>query len=194
MKNHRLIFREDWAEIPAARPITQEHVVNTNLILGLHGPGQHELKKSHHEELLNDPYYIWSGKCSGNWALSFRHADYLINFDLGGLVKWRTKQSGTRKLHVIVKQFNGPWFVGRDATGPSSDWTVSEIDITSTTWIAMDIDKVEPIGKPISMPMSTIDAIGFSDLCSGEGSNNCSRIDWIEVWANAIPRPGRNNQ
>lgn len=194
MKNCRLIFREDWAEIPAARPITQEHVANTNLILGLHGPGQHELKKSHHEELLNDPYYIWSGKCSGNWALSLKHASYLIIFEQGALVKWRTKQSGTRMLRVIVKQLNGPWFVSREATGPSSHWAVSEIDITATTWMPMDIDKVEPIGKPINMPAGTVDAIGFSDLNPGGGSNNCSRIDWMEVWARAIPRSSHNNQ
>jgi hypothetical protein len=34
-----LFFREDWKEIPAATPVTQEHVVNKELILGLYGPG-----------------------------------------------------------------------------------------------------------------------------------------------------------
>ena len=34
-----MFFREDWKEIPAATPVTQAHVVNKDLILGLYGPG-----------------------------------------------------------------------------------------------------------------------------------------------------------
>ena len=30
-----LFFREDWKEIPAATPVTQAHVMNRDLILGL---------------------------------------------------------------------------------------------------------------------------------------------------------------
>src|SRR5688572_26719766 len=63
-----LFFREDWKEIPAATPVTQEHVVNKDLILGLHGPGRDSIKKSHHDDPADDPYYIWSGLCKGNWG------------------------------------------------------------------------------------------------------------------------------
>ncbi|MBI5008171.1 MAG: hypothetical protein HZB98_00620, partial [Bacteroidia bacterium] len=34
-----LFFREDWKEIPAATPVTQKHVANPDLLLGLYGPG-----------------------------------------------------------------------------------------------------------------------------------------------------------
>lgn len=193
MKNYQLIFREDWAEIPAARPVTQEHVANPNLILGLYGPGKHEIKKSHHDELIGDPYYIWSGKCSGNWALSLKHKSLLFDLGEGAVIKWRTKQSGTCMLRVIVKQLNGPWFISHDATGPSAHWTVSNIDVASTTWMALDIDTVEPVEQAIKPQMGKIDEIGFSDLSIGGGSHSCSRIDWLEVWANAIPRPERIN-
>ena len=60
-----LFMREDWKEIPAATPVTQDHVVNKDLILGLYGPGCDSIKKSHHESPADDPYYIWSGYLPG---------------------------------------------------------------------------------------------------------------------------------
>ena len=65
-----LFFREDWKESPAATPVTQEHVVNSNLLLGLYGPGKDGIKKSHHDRPADDPYYIWSGTCAANWAVA----------------------------------------------------------------------------------------------------------------------------
>ena len=35
-----LFFREDWKEIAAVTPVTQEHVANPALLLGLYGPGK----------------------------------------------------------------------------------------------------------------------------------------------------------
>ena len=81
----KLVFREDWKEIPAATPVTQEHVANPNLILSLYGPAKDEIKKSNHPPIPNDPYYIWSGDCKGNWALSLRNRDKWV--DLTGDAK-----------------------------------------------------------------------------------------------------------
>lgn len=189
LKAYQLIFREDWAETPAARPVTQEHVANPDLVISLHGPGQHEIKKSHHEELENDPYYIWSGKCSGNWALTLKHRRLLVDFSSGGVVRWRTRQSGTRQLHLIIKLENGPWLVSLDATGPSADWQEGEVDIGSTRWECLDIHSIMPKGALPNFLMNRVDAIGFSDLMHGGGSGECSRIDWIEVWGKPISRP-----
>jgi hypothetical protein len=65
-----LFFREDWKEIPFALPITSEHVSNPELRMETHGPGKLGIKKSHHAEIENDPFYIWSGKCELSWGLS----------------------------------------------------------------------------------------------------------------------------
>ena len=35
-----LFFREDWKEIAAVAPVTQEHVANPALLLGLTGPAR----------------------------------------------------------------------------------------------------------------------------------------------------------
>ena len=61
--NDSLFFREDWKEIPFALPITPEHVANPDLRMEIHGPGKLGIKKSHHAEIENDPFYVWSGRC-----------------------------------------------------------------------------------------------------------------------------------
>lgn len=188
LKTYQLIFREDWAETPAARPVTQDHVANPDLLISLHGPGHHEIKKSHHEEMENDPYYIWSGKCAGNWGLSLRHRRFLVDFSSGGVVRWKTRQSGIRQLHLIIKLEDGPWFVSIDSTGPSADWQVGEIDIGATQWEYLDINTISTKGAAPNLQTNKVDAIGFSDLMRGGESGNCSRIDWIEVWGNPISR------
>jgi|GEM_PF-3608381 len=73
-----LFFREDWKEIRPAIPVTQEHVVNKDLILGLYGPGLDSIKKSHHDTPADDPYYIWSGISVGNWAVTLKKKNHLL--------------------------------------------------------------------------------------------------------------------
>ena len=65
-----LFFREDWKEIAAVAPVTQEHVANPALLLGLYGPGKDGVRKSHHDTPKDDPYYIWLGSCPSNCAIA----------------------------------------------------------------------------------------------------------------------------
>ena len=55
-----LFFREDWKDIAAATPVTQEHVASPALLLALYGPGKEGVKKSHHDTPRDDPYYMSS--------------------------------------------------------------------------------------------------------------------------------------
>lgn len=41
----KLILKHEWTTLPPTRPVTQDHVKNANLRLGLHGKGGHQLKK-----------------------------------------------------------------------------------------------------------------------------------------------------
>jgi hypothetical protein len=47
-----LLYREDWKELPAAIPASQEHVSNPNLLIERYGPGKEQIKKSHHDQLF----------------------------------------------------------------------------------------------------------------------------------------------
>jgi len=183
-----LFFREDWKESQAATPVTQEYVVNSNLLLGLYGPGKDGIKKSHHDRPADDPYYIWSGTCAANWAVALRHKEAYV--DLTGLakVRWRSKQAGFRQLRLIVKPAGGNWLVSDLADGPSVDWREYEFNIQDIHWRRLDIAKVVESAWVDKPDLARVDEIGFTDLMAGGETPACSRLDWIEVYGKAVKR------
>ena len=126
-----MLFREDWKEIPAEIPVTQKHVSNPDLILNLYGVGSDSLKKSHHGD---DPYYIWSGRCLANWALTLKHRAYFADLSGHAKIIWRTKQAGFRQLRIVLKLNNGTWLVSDLSDGLSHDWRISEFKLRDITW------------------------------------------------------------
>lgn len=183
-----LFFREDWKEIPAATPVTQSHVSNNDLILNLYGIGADSIKKSHHPTPADDPFYIWSGTCLDNWAVTLKNSKYFA--DLSGFAKimWRSKQSGLHNLHIILKLADGTWLVSDLSDGPSRDWRIQEFNLMDITWYLLDIRSVV-VKTPAKTPdLSKVDEIGFTDLMRGGQSDACSRLDWIEVYGKSVKR------
>jgi hypothetical protein len=190
---HGQVLREDWKEIPWALPVTQEHVANPMLNLELHGPGLKGIKKSNHDHIKNDPFYIWSGKCERNWALSLSHKKSLIDLSAADAkVRWRSRQSGKEhQLHLILRLPGDRWIVSEECDGLSEDWHEFEFDISKLNWRHLDIITVTA-GEQLEAPkLNRVDAIGFTDLRPGNGSKQCSRLDWIEVHGKTIDRPAR---
>ena len=181
-----LFFREDWKEIPAAKPVTQEHANNPDLILTRHGPGELGIKKSHHDQPADDPFYIWSGEADGNWAASLRHRTSFV--DLTGLskIRWRTKQAGYRQLRIIVKLAGGTWLVGDQADGPSNDWRICEFNISDLRWRRLDMKRIVEGPWELNPDLSRIEEVGWTDMMTGGGSDACSRLDWIEVYGKPV--------
>jgi hypothetical protein len=186
-----LLFREDWQESPAALPVTQEHVTHPELTLHLHGQGQDGIKKSHHDKPLDDPYYIWSGTCEmGNWAVSLEPTSG--PFDLTGQakVKWRAKQSGFRVLRLIIQIASGDWLVADQGDDASHDWRIREFNIADLNWRKLNIDTMIEKNLVVTNPdLTRVTQIGFTDLMLGGQSQACSRLDWIEVYAQSLPQP-----
>jgi hypothetical protein len=183
-----LFFREDWREIPAATPVTQKHVANKDLVLGLYGPGCDSIKKSHHETPVDDPYYIWSGTCIGNWAVTLKSNKSYVDLSSFGKIIWRSKQSGTRCLHIVIKLTDGTWLVSSQSDDLSKDWRIHEFNIMDITWYALDIKSVIESKPVINPDLSRVDEIGFTDLMTGGASDACSRLDWIEVYGKPVNR------
>jgi hypothetical protein len=181
-----LFFREDWKEIEAALPVTPAHVSNPDLVLSLHGPARDAVKKSNHPNIPNDPFYIWSGECKSNWAVSLRHRNGLV--DLGGnaRIKFRSKQSGFRQLRVIMKLADGTWLVSDQHAGPTDDWTEKEFVLADIRWRKLNIDAVTEGAWVEHANLTRVEEIGFTDLMAGGGTPASSRLDWIEVWGKAI--------
>jgi len=183
-----LAYREDWKEIPAETPVNQKHVSNPDLILGLYGPGKDSIKKSHHDQPADDPYYIWSGTCLGTWAVALEYRDHDLDLSEYGKIRWRSKQFGFRELHMILELEDGTWLVSRQADGLSGDWRVREFLVSDLDWYTLDIERINEV-EPVPDPdLSRVRSIGFSDLMPGGMSAACSRLDWMEVYAYLVKR------
>jgi hypothetical protein len=189
-ENYRpgLFFREDCKESPPEIPLSQKHVNNPDLLLQLYGEGKDSLKKSNHERPVDDPFYVWSGLCLGNWLVSLKHKEYNVNLTGFAKVRWRSKQAGLRELRIALKLADGTWLVSDLSDGPSKDWRIKEFNIQDIAWYKLDIDRVTEIG-PVSNPdLSNVEEIGFTDLMPGGKSASCSRLDWIEVDGRPVKR------
>ena len=183
-----LFFREDWKETPPEIPLSQNHVNNRELLLQTYGAGKDSLKKSNHEKPVDDPFYVWSGLCLGNWLVTLKHNDY--NVDLTGFAKirWRSKQAGLRYLRVALKLADGTWLISDEADGPSKDWRIREFNLQDITWHRLDIDNVVEMGPARNPDLSNVEEVGFTDLMPGGRSAACSRLDWIEVDGRRVKR------
>jgi len=176
-----LFFREDTRDIPAAQPITQEHVACPDLSLRLYGPGKTGVKKSYHEMFKNDPHYIWSGQCKGRWAVAFAKTDQAADLSADDArIRLRTRNY-ERTLYVILKTPDG-WLVSNEGAGPSEDWQRTVLKVKDLSWSQLDIDAVTRGRRVARASLKRISEIGFTDLEPGGASKACSRVDWIEVW------------
>ncbi|WP_373516045.1 hypothetical protein, partial [Persicitalea sp.] len=149
-------------------------------------PGKDSLKKSNHDKPADDPFYIWSGLCQDTWAVTLKHKSGNVDLSRMGKVKWRSKQSGYRNLHVILKLADGTWLVSQPLDPASRDWRVREFNLSDMTWMSLDIESVAEI-KPVDNPdLTKVSEIGWTDLMKGNRSLAWSRLDWIEVSGFAV--------
>jgi hypothetical protein len=183
-----LFFREDWKEIPAEIPLSRKHVDHPDLLVQVYGSGQDSLKKSHHDRPADDPYYVWSGLCTGNWMVTLKHKTNQVDLTGFAKIRWRSKQSGLRQLRITLKLADGTWLVSNLSDGPSNDWRIKEFNIQDITWHILDAERVVEVGVTENPDLSNVEEIGFTDLMPGGKSAACSRLDWIEVYGKPIAR------
>lgn len=181
-----LYFREDWKEIPAEIPVTQSHVNNPELILERHGLSADSIKKSHHDQPADDPWYVWSGLCTTNWAITLQKKNSFADLSSGAQIRWRTKQAGGRILRIVLGLENGTWLVSEQGSGVTDDWHVFTISLDTLKWRMLDIESVEAGEQLTDVDLGRIKAIGCTDLMPGGGSPACSRLDWIEVYGREV--------
>jgi len=189
-----LLFREDWAETPWALPITQEHVANPALKLYLYGGAADFLKKSHHDNIVNDPFYVWSGEIRGSdvWGATLGFKDGTA-VDLSGdaSLTWRTRQSGDHCLHIILRTLGGDWLVSEAVDPATPDWRVTTHIFGNLSWKTLDADRID-FANAVDLPepdLTKIVEVGFTDMKAGAGSAQSSRVNWMEVWGYARPAP-----
>jgi hypothetical protein len=197
-----LFFREDWtlaSGLPNTNTpqepehtIVQADVASPNLEVHLYGDkvGPVAVKQTYN----NDITYVMTLLCTANCAITLR--DKNNDVDLTGLatIRWRTKVTGFHSLHPIVKLADGTWLVGDHATGYSTDWVESQIQLADVRWRNLTIENVvEGRGDQwVQNPnLSRVEEIGFTELMPGGGHGGAgSRIDWMEVYGKPVPRAG----
>jgi len=173
-------IREDFAATPPELPITQNHIVNKDLTLVLHGDVK-KIKKSHHANKKNDPHYVWSGQTQSLWALSLTLKKEVAVQGKSLSLTWRTKQSGGRTLYFLVQNESGEWFIYNEGTGDAKDWNESSFTFDKSKWSSFDINNLKK-GEAVSeLNIKSIKAFGFTDLDRGKGSKVSSRVDWLEL-------------
>lgn len=182
------LFRASWAETPAARPLSQAQVAQPELLLSLHGPGCEELKKSHHDDLAGDPYYLWSGTCTQPWAVSLRHRHWLLDCRGDSTMILRTRQSGDAELRLILGLDDGRWLLSDRSIRASASWVEHAWHFAGVRWQSLDLRGVIG-GASVSDPdLARVDAIGFADLMLQPPTGSCVRIEFLEVHAAAVAR------
>ena len=195
-----LFFREDW-KLAGGLPnintpqepehtVVQGDVANPNLEVHLYGDkiGPATVKQTYNDDIT----YVMTLLCTSNCAITLR--DKNNDVDLTGLatIRWRTKISGFHLLHPILKLADGTWLVGDHATGFSTDWVESQIQLADVRWRSLNIQNVVEgrVDKWVDNPnLSRVEEIGFTELMRGGGHGSAgSRIDWIEVYGKPVPR------
>lgn len=108
---------------------------------------------------------------------------YIINGSniLSCLALERSKQSGFRQLHIIIKLANGTWLISDVFDSFSNDWRISEFNIADIKWMTLDIETITEKSWVENPDLSKVEEIGWTDLMKGGGSKASSRLDWIEV-------------
>jgi hypothetical protein len=197
-EDHRpsLFFRETWKDPEVQeRKVVQSDLINGALELQLYGPSNIDVRIVKHTSPKDDPSYIWSGSSPEPWALTLRDKNNFV--DLSGPVakiRWRTKQAGFNLLRPVLKLADGKFLIGDYTEGYTGDWRETEFSLASVRWRSFDSGNIvttrtEP-GWVVNPDLTKVDEVGFTDLVrgSGGGAGGGSRIDWIEVYGNPVPR------
>lgn len=197
-EDHRpaLFLRESWKDPEVQeRKVVQADVTSADLELKLYGPATIDVRIVKHASPKDDPSYIWSGSSPAAWAVTLRHKTNYV--DLSGPVakiRWRTKQAGFNLLRPVVKLADGRFLVGDYVEAFTGDWRETEFAVSSVRWRGLDSTNVVTArmdaGWATNVDLSSVDEVGFTDLVrgSGGGPGGGSRIDWIEVYGNPVPR------
>lgn len=196
-EEHRppLFFRQEWKRMPKdeEHPMTQADMVNQNLELKTYGDKTGILEVQHSRP-KGEPTMAWTGLCKAGCALALRDRNNYVDLTGFSKIKWQSKQSGFHLLRPIIKLADGTWLIGDHTDDQTLDWRVTEMTLVDIHWRAFNAEEVIEAnngGKWIEHPdLSKVDEIGFTDMMrgSGHGGGGASRVTFIEVYGNPVPR------
>ena len=194
----QLIFEEHWTRAPMAQPITQANLGNQDLMLHLYGDQQ--VRKAYHP--TED--YTYSGETKTNWALTV--SDPKNYWDLSGTAKMmlRTRNSGWRFTHIVIKTTDGKYYASEEGSGESSSWMNVEYILSDLHWRSLLMTdtptnasnqrKPDPSLVPIipqakaTPNLTKVEEVGFSDLMPGGWIPATTRVNAFALYGKKVPR------
>lgn len=183
-----LFFKETWKPSHENVKLTQDFVLNPDLVLSTYGTGDEGFGVTDE----GGPAHIWSGNCASSCVLALSHKDSFV--DLSGRkarVRWYTKTSGFHQIRPVLRLADGTWLIGDHVDATTYDYHVSEFYLAEVRWLSLEMPAVRTHGSLTSdVDLGKVDAIGFADLTpgSGHGLGGFSDVAWIEVYGTPVPR------
>jgi hypothetical protein len=195
----RLLFHEQWTRAPQAQPMLQDNLGNQHLTLHLYG-NPNEIRKTFHP----DEDYTYTGETIENWALTVSDKSVYWNLTGDGRIRFRTRNSGYRFLHVVIRTADGRYFVSEEGAGESTAWIETDYILSNLRWRnlmmtdtptnasnrrAPNPKRVPIIPTSSATPdLSRVDEVGFSDLMPGGWIPSTSRVNAFWLYGKAVPR------
>jgi hypothetical protein len=195
----QLLFHEAWTRAPMSQPMVQDNLANKQLDLHIYG-NANEIRKAFHPE----EDYTYTGETVENWALTVSDKTSSWNLAGDGRIRFRTRNSGYRFLHVVIKTADGKYFVSEEGSGESTAWIETDYILSNLHWRnllmtdtpsnASNRRQPNPKRTPIvatsiaTPDLTKVDEIGFSDLMPGGWIPSTSRVNAFWLYGKAVPR------
>lgn len=194
-----LLFHEAWTRAPMAQPMVQDNLGNKHLTLHIYGNADH-IRKTYHP----DEDYTYTGETVSNWALTVSDKAAFWDLTRDGRLRLRTRNSGYRVLHVIIKTADGRHYVSEEGSGESTAWIEADYILSNLRWRnlmmtdtptnASNRRQPDPHRVPIvatspgTPDLARVDEVGFSDLMPGGWIPSTSRVNAFWLYGKAVPR------
>lgn len=192
-----LLFLEQWNSEPMAQPITADHLSNSNLALHLYGDTDAIRKSAHATE-----NYTYTGEAVTNWGLTLSDPEAAWDLSRNGMMMLKTRNSGFRRTHIMLKTADGDWFVSEEGNPESTFWIEHEYILENLHWRRLSMtdtptnasNRRDPIpGHEPLVPTSAatpdltrVVEIGFTDLMPGGWIPAASRVRAFAVYGKRV--------
>jgi len=193
------LFEEHWNNLPNAQPITHEHLSNQSLQLHLYGDVNAIRKSAHPGE-----NYTYTGEARTNWALTLSDPQSYWNLSGTGKVMLRTRNTGYRFTHIVIKTADGHYYASEEGSGESTSWMNREYILSDLHWrdLLMTDTPTNPTNKRTPDPnltpivpttkaapdLTRVEEVGYSDLMPGGWIPATTRVNYWAVYGKKVPR------
>ena len=195
----KLLFHEAWTRAPMSQPMVPDNLGNKHLELRIYG-NANEIRKAFHPE----EDYTYTGETVENWAITVSDKTSYWNLTGDGRIRLRTRNSGYRFLHVVIKTADGKYFVSEEGAGESTAWIETDYILSNLHWRTLlmtdtpsnasnrrapNPKRIPIVATSTAAPdLSSVDEVGFSDLMPGGWIPSTSRVNAFWLYGKSVPR------